>query len=51
MIKEPGLFSQRYLVKKVKDNKENIPHAHNPMQHNQEHDFPLAYTSTKTLSR
>lgn len=47
MIKEPGIFSQRYLMRKGKENSNHL-NQHHPQP---EHDFPLAYTSAKTHSR
>lgn len=47
MIKEQGIFSQRYLLKRGKENTNHI-NTHHP-QHSE--DFPLAYTSAKTHSR
>jgi hypothetical protein len=43
MIREKGLFSNRYLPRK---GKENQPH-----NHTEEADFPLAYTSNKYASK
>lgn len=40
------MFSNRYLLKKGKENINNINNTHGD-----ETDFPLAYTSTKYISR
>jgi hypothetical protein len=47
MIKEQGVFSQRYLMRKGKENTNHINVTHQTS----EQDFPLAYTSAKTISR
>jgi hypothetical protein len=48
MIKEPGLFSNRYLTRKGKENHNHHNLGH---RHAEEIDFPLAFTSTKIISK
>lgn len=48
MIKEQGLFSNRYLTRK---GKENHNHHNFAIRHHDEIDFPLAFTSAKVISK
>lgn len=41
MIRERGMFSNRYMTRRGKEN----------LQHGNEEDFPLAYTSNKYASK
>jgi hypothetical protein len=48
MIKEQGLFSNRYLMRRGKENHNHHNVAH---RHGDEIDFPLALTSAKVISK
>jgi hypothetical protein len=46
MIKEPGAFSKKYLTRR---GKENFHQNQDPK--NEEIDFPLAFTSAKSVTK
>jgi len=51
MHREPGLFSNRYLNRRGKENHNHTNAANLTHNRNEEVDFPLALTSTKVMSK